>query len=59
MWRNINFEPPNDVQFLGDTILPDLPTRIGNVTPHTLFKMFITVEMLQSMVDKTNPCGEK
>ena len=53
-WRNIKFQPPDDVEFRGNTKLPDLPTNSGEVTPYGLFKMFITDKMLESMVDETN-----
>ncbi len=51
-WRNIKFQPPDDVEFHGNTKLPDLPTNKGEVTLYSLCKMFITDKMLESMVDE-------
>lgn len=54
-WRNCTFVPPADTLFRGDTKLPELPTLAdGEITPYSLFKMFITVEMLQSVAEETN-----
>ena len=47
--------PPNNIEFCGDTELPELPTdRDGEVTPYGILKMFITDEMLLSVAYKTN-----
>ena len=53
-WRNVAFQPPEKIEFCGDTKLPDLPTVNGEVTPYSLFKMFISDEMLESVVNETN-----
>jgi hypothetical protein len=54
-WRNRPFTPPDNTEFLGDTTLLDLPTAPdGQLTPYTLFKMFVTDDMLQRLADETN-----
>ena len=54
-WRNRAFEQPNDIEFCGDTSLPELPrTKSGMVTPYSLFKMFVTDDMLESATEQTN-----
>ena len=50
-WRNVDFQPPD---ICGDARLPDLPTANDEVTPYSLFKMFISDEMLESVVNETN-----
>ena len=54
-WSDDEFVPPDNIEFCGNTELPELPTdRDGEVTPYGILKMFITDEMLQSVVDETN-----
>ena len=53
-WCNVDFQPPDNVEFCGDTRLPDLPTVNDEVPPYSLLKMFISDEMLESVVNETN-----
>ena len=53
-WRNVDFQPPDNIEFCGDTRLPDLLTVNDKVTPYSLFKMFISDEMLEPVVNETN-----
>ena len=53
-WSTRKFVPPEDIEFLGDTALPELPKdEHREVSPYKLLKMFITDTMLES-VEQTN-----
>ena len=60
-WSDDELVPPNNIEFCGNTELPELPAdRDGEVTPYGVLKTFITDEMLQSVADETNRyCVEK
>lgn len=54
-WRKQLFTPPPNTEFRGNTDLPELPkSNHGEVTPYTLFKLFVTTEMLQDVATESN-----